>query len=189
MLPQQSSLLGLYGPVLLHLLGNMGNIAPAAGPIRRINSSNIALPGRIILSVLWLKSGYTVKYSLSHWEIPWAPPSGSGYISLYIPPLVIIQIQSWESSLVLVGLLTAQCLNKLLLWSLCCDRGTRAGLLKIAFLLEEKESLDKLALESFRMDFLCSPFKQCRETPPLLPHHKKGLMNWQFLQKLVRKSP
>ena len=49
------------------------------------------------MSVLWLKSGYTVKYSLSPQEIPRAPPSGfpscSGYISPYIPPLVIIQIQ------------------------------------------------------------------------------------------------
>ena len=49
------------------------------------------------MSVLWLKSGYTMKYSLSPWEIPWASPSGfpsgSGYISLYIPPLVTIQIQ------------------------------------------------------------------------------------------------
>ena len=38
-----------------------------------------------------------VKYSRSPREIPWAPPSGfpscSGYISLYTPPLVIIQIQ------------------------------------------------------------------------------------------------
>ena len=36
-------------------------------------------------------------YSLSPREIPWAQPSGfpscSGYISPYIPPLVIIQIQ------------------------------------------------------------------------------------------------
>ena len=49
------------------------------------------------MSVLWLKSGYTVKYSLSPREIPRAPPkgfpSGSGYISPYIPPFVIIQIQ------------------------------------------------------------------------------------------------
>ena len=49
------------------------------------------------MSVLWLESGYTVKYSLSPREIPWAPPSGfpsgSGYISLYIPPLVTIQTQ------------------------------------------------------------------------------------------------
>ena len=41
--------------------------------------------------------GYTVKYSLSPQEIPRAPPSVfpacSGYISWYIPPLVIIQIQ------------------------------------------------------------------------------------------------
>ena len=57
------------------------------------------------MSVLWLKSGYTVKYSLSPQEIPWAPPSGfpscSGYISPYIPPLVIIQIQylDWFKSI------------------------------------------------------------------------------------------
>ena len=41
--------------------------------------------------------GYTVKNSLSPWEIPWDAPSGfllcSGYILPYIPPLVIIQIQ------------------------------------------------------------------------------------------------
>ena len=52
------------------------------------------------MSVLWLKSGYTVKYSLSPQEIPWATPSGfpscSGYISPYIPPLIIIQIQ-WNT--------------------------------------------------------------------------------------------
>ena len=41
-----SSILGPYGPVLLHLLGTTGNIAPAARPILRINSSNIALPVR-----------------------------------------------------------------------------------------------------------------------------------------------
>ena len=50
------------------------------------------------MSVLWLKSGYTVKYTLSPREIPRAPPSGfplcSGYISPYIPSLVIIQIKS-----------------------------------------------------------------------------------------------
>ena len=38
-----------------------------------------------------------MKYSMSTWEIPRASPSGfplgSGYISLYIPPLVTIQIQ------------------------------------------------------------------------------------------------
>ena len=38
-----------------------------------------------------------MKYSLSPGEIPWALPSGfpsgSTYISLYIPPLVTIQIQ------------------------------------------------------------------------------------------------
>ena len=55
MLPQQTSLLGLYGPVLLHLLGNTGNnIAPAARPIRIINSSNIALPGRTIVEEILL---------------------------------------------------------------------------------------------------------------------------------------
>ena len=54
------------------------------------------------MSVLWLKSGYTVKYSLSPREIPRAPPSGfpvcSGYISPYIPPLYIIRIQYWLCS-------------------------------------------------------------------------------------------
>ena len=39
----------------------------------------------------------TRAYSLSPWEIPWAPlsgfPSDLGYISLYIPPLITIQIQ------------------------------------------------------------------------------------------------
>ena len=34
-----------------------------------------------------------MKFSLSPREIPQALPSGSGYISLYIPPLVTIQIQ------------------------------------------------------------------------------------------------
>ena len=40
------------------------------------------------MSVLWLESGNTMKYSLSPWEIPPALPSGSGYILLYIPSLV-----------------------------------------------------------------------------------------------------
>ena len=52
------------------------------------------------MSVLWLKSGYTVKYSLSPQEIPWAFPSwfpsGSGYISPYIPTRVTIQIQYYN---------------------------------------------------------------------------------------------
>ena len=52
------------------------------------------------MSVLWLKSRNTVKHSLSPWEFPRAPPSGfpscTGYISPYIPPLVIIQIQYWR---------------------------------------------------------------------------------------------
>ena len=43
-------------------------------------------------------------YSLSPWEIPRAPPlefpSGSGYISPYTPPLVIIQIQCFQLGLV-----------------------------------------------------------------------------------------
>ena len=52
---------------------------------------------KLIMSALLLKSGYTVKYSLSPREIHRAPPSGfpscSGYISPYIPHLVMIQIQ------------------------------------------------------------------------------------------------
>ena len=52
------------------------------------------------MSVLWLNSGNTMKFSLSPWEIPRDLPSGfasgSGYISLYIPPLVTIQIQYLE---------------------------------------------------------------------------------------------
>ena len=42
-LPQQSSLLDIYGPVLLHVLGNTEKYTPAARPKKRINSSNIAL--------------------------------------------------------------------------------------------------------------------------------------------------
>ena len=30
-----------------------------------------------IVSVLGLKSGYTVKYGMSHQDFPWAAPSGS----------------------------------------------------------------------------------------------------------------
>ena len=47
-LPQQNSLLVLYGSVLLPQLEN---IAPAASPILIINSSNIFLPRRTILEV------------------------------------------------------------------------------------------------------------------------------------------
>ena len=50
-----------------------------------------------IITGVGLESGYTVKYSLSPWEIPQTPPSGfpscSGYISPYIPPISIIQKQ------------------------------------------------------------------------------------------------
>ena len=49
------------------------------------------------MTVLWLESGYTMKYCLSPQEIPRAPPlgfhSGSGNISSYTPPLVTIQLQ------------------------------------------------------------------------------------------------
>ena len=49
------------------------------------------------MSVLWLESRYTMKYSLSPWEIPQASPPGfpsvSSYILSYIPPLVTIPIQ------------------------------------------------------------------------------------------------
>ena len=51
--------------------------------------------------VLQLKSENTIKYILSPWEIPQAFrlgfPSGSGYISSYIPSLVTLQIQSLPS--------------------------------------------------------------------------------------------
>ena len=89
-------ILKFNSPVLLNQLGNIFPYCPVDIAIQRINSSSIDLAGRKI-SVLWLKSGYTMKYSLSPQEIPWASPSGlplgSGYISLYISPLVTIQIQ------------------------------------------------------------------------------------------------
>ena len=51
----------------------------------------------LVSDVPQIKSGYTVKYSMSPREMCPAPPSGfplcSGYISPYILPLVIIQIQ------------------------------------------------------------------------------------------------
>ena len=42
------------------------------------------------MSVLGLKSGYTVKLSLNPQDFPWA----QGHILLYIPPLVLIRIQN-----------------------------------------------------------------------------------------------
>ena len=52
------------------------------------------------MSVVWLKSRNMVKYSLSPREMPRAPPLGfplcSDYILPYIPPLVIIEIQSYQ---------------------------------------------------------------------------------------------
>ena len=92
----------LYGTILLHLLGNTGKYSLSCKthtenqlfqycPTRKDKTRSILL---VIENVC---IGYTVKYSLSPWEIPWAPPLGfpscSGYISLYIPPLVIIRIQ------------------------------------------------------------------------------------------------
>ena len=48
------------------------------------------------MSILGLKSGYTVKQGLSPWDCPRAAPSGnssgSGHILRYIPPLVLIRI-------------------------------------------------------------------------------------------------
>ena len=43
--------LRIYRGSGVHLLGNTGKYIPAARPIRRINSSNIALPERAILEV------------------------------------------------------------------------------------------------------------------------------------------
>ena len=54
-LPQQSSVLGLYGTVLLHLLVNTGKYSPSCQNNTVINSSNIALPGRTILEELLLE--------------------------------------------------------------------------------------------------------------------------------------
>ena len=45
------------------------------------------------MSLFWLKSGYTVKYSLSPQEIPRDFLLGSRYILLYIPTLITTQIQ------------------------------------------------------------------------------------------------
>ena len=50
------------------------------------------------MSVLGLESGYTMKHGLSPREFPRAAPSGtplgSGHISSYIPPLILIRIQN-----------------------------------------------------------------------------------------------
>ena len=50
-----------------------------------------------IMSVLGLDSGYTAKYGLNPREFPRAAPPGtplgSGHISPYIPPLLLIRIQ------------------------------------------------------------------------------------------------
>ena len=48
-LPQQSSLLNLYGPVLFRIPSNTGKIAPAARALRRIHSFGIVLLGTLIL--------------------------------------------------------------------------------------------------------------------------------------------
>ena len=70
----------------------------AARPIRRINSSNIALLGTSLLEITFLEIEnvhnmtqvvFTLIYSLSPLKFPWAPPLGYplflGYISGYIP--------------------------------------------------------------------------------------------------------
>ena len=65
------------------------------------------------MSVLWFEPGCTVKYSLSTHEIPHALPSGfplsPGFISPYIPPLVIIQIQYWWNLSIQVCSQPARC--------------------------------------------------------------------------------
>ena len=81
-LPQQSSLVCLYGSKLLHLLGNMGKYTSAARLIGGINSSNIALPGRTILEVYFflIKNVCIMTKVRIHSEIqpePSGNPSGS----------------------------------------------------------------------------------------------------------------
>ena len=53
-LPQQSSQLGLHGPVLLCLLGDSVNIAPAGRAIRRNDFYSITLLGKPIIEVKFL---------------------------------------------------------------------------------------------------------------------------------------
>ena len=79
---QNTKILKFISPVLLNLLGNIFTNCPAVRAIRKIDSSNIYLQeGQCWrMSVLLLKSGYTMKYSLSPQEnlglgpreIPWA---------------------------------------------------------------------------------------------------------------------
>ena len=99
-------LMGLYGPVSLHILGNRGKYSPSCQtntenqlfqywPTRKDNTESILLEieNVCILTQVGMYNEILPEPS----EIPWAPPLGfpscSGYISPYIPPRVIIQIQ------------------------------------------------------------------------------------------------
>ena len=103
-LPQQSSLLGLYRPVLLHLLGNKGKCSPSFQTNTENQLFQYCPPGmdniggiiKNICIMTQVRKYGEIQPELSGNHL--APPSGfplcSGYISPYIPPLVIIQIKT-----------------------------------------------------------------------------------------------
>ena len=86
-------------PVLLNLLCNIFPYCPAVGAIRRINSSKEGKCWSCHWECLYCDLSRDIWWNIAWalWKIPWASPlgfpSGSGYISLYIPPLLTIQIQ------------------------------------------------------------------------------------------------
>ena len=86
------------------------------------------MAGPLEMSVLWIQLGYTMKYSLSPREGPQALPSGfpsgSGYTSLYIPPILTIQIQY---IIVKSGILEINSFN-IALWAKCISQYTESSI-------------------------------------------------------------
>ena len=87
-LPQQSSLLGLYGPVLLHLLGNTGKYSPSCYtntenqlfqycPTRKDNTGNITFRN---WECLYYDSSRDIR-----WNIAWALGKSLGLRPRYFP--------------------------------------------------------------------------------------------------------
>ena len=114
MLPQQSSLLDLYGPVLLHPLGNTGKYGPSCQtnienqffqycPTRKDNTGSLTFRNWECLyydwswDIQWNKAWALGKYL---WLRLQDFPLCSGYTSPYISPPVIIQIQYWKDTAV-----------------------------------------------------------------------------------------
>ena len=106
-LPQHSSPLGLYGPVVLHLLGNTGKYSPSCQTNTENQLFQYCLTRKDNTGSITFRNWEYLYYDSSQdmlWNIALALGKSLGlhtqdfslfsdYISLYMPPLFIIQIK------------------------------------------------------------------------------------------------